>query len=93
VSLTVVGPSLGLADAYATAAFAMGTAGPAWVAGQPGYGVLAIDREDRVRWSTLVDQLLDWPEVVRPDADERSGMLQDGEPRMASSLPSCPETT
>jgi thiamine biosynthesis lipoprotein len=91
VSLTVVGPTLGLADAYATAAFAMGSAGPAWVARQPGYGVLAIDREDRVRWSTLVDPLLDLPGVVRPGADEGSGMLQDGESRIASQLPSCPE--
>jgi len=57
-SLTVVGPTLALADAYATAGFAMGAAGPAWVAGQPGYGVLAITDDDRVRWSDQVDALL-----------------------------------
>ena len=32
LSVTVVAPDLGLADAYATAAFAMGLDGPAWTA-------------------------------------------------------------
>jgi FAD:protein FMN transferase len=32
-SVSVVGPDLGTADAYATAAFAMGEAGPRWTAG------------------------------------------------------------
>jgi thiamine biosynthesis lipoprotein len=41
-SLTVVGPRLSRADAYATAAFAMGDAGPGWVAARDGYGVFAI---------------------------------------------------
>ncbi len=37
LSITVVGPSLTFADAYATAALAMGPTGLAWVAGRPGY--------------------------------------------------------
>jgi thiamine biosynthesis lipoprotein len=37
LSVTIVGPSLTLADAYATAAFAMGSAGLAWVAGLPAF--------------------------------------------------------
>ena len=37
VSVTVVGPDLGIADAYSTAAFALGADGPAWLAGIPGY--------------------------------------------------------
>ncbi|MGZ6265327.1 MAG: FAD:protein FMN transferase [Candidatus Limnocylindrales bacterium] len=37
LSVTVVGPSLTYADAYATAAFAMGPTGLAWLAGRPGY--------------------------------------------------------
>ena len=57
-SMTVVGPTLALADAYATAAFAMGDAGTAWVAGQPGFGALAITDRDRVVWTPLVDELL-----------------------------------
>jgi thiamine biosynthesis lipoprotein len=36
-STTVCGPDLGLADAYATAAFVLGADGPAWVAGLPDY--------------------------------------------------------
>ncbi len=42
VGLTVVGRSLTYADAYATAAFAMGREGAAWVAGQDGYEAFAI---------------------------------------------------
>jgi thiamine biosynthesis lipoprotein len=45
LSITVVGPDLATTDAFATAAFAMGAAGPAWVASQPGYGVFAV-RDD-----------------------------------------------
>ena len=46
VSLTVVGPSLTYADAYATAAFAMGRRGPAWLAGIDGYEGFAITADD-----------------------------------------------
>nr|WP_184833250.1 FAD:protein FMN transferase [Allocatelliglobosispora scoriae] len=44
-SVTVLGPDLGIADAYATAAFAMGERGIGWLAGHPGhdYAVLAAD--------------------------------------------------
>lgn len=41
-SITVVGPSLTLADAYATAAFAMGDAARTWAAGLDGYEAFAI---------------------------------------------------
>lgn len=57
-SVTVVGPTLGLADAWATAAFALGAAGPAAVAARPGLGVLAIDRAGVATWSDIVDVLL-----------------------------------
>jgi len=57
-SVTVVGPTLGLADAWATAAFALGAAGPAAVAARPGLGVLAIDDFGVATWSDLVDALL-----------------------------------
>jgi thiamine biosynthesis lipoprotein len=36
-SVTVCGPELGLADAFATAAFVLGADGPAWMAGLDGY--------------------------------------------------------
>ena len=57
-SVTVVGPSLTLADAYATTAFALGTEGPDWVARHSGYGVYAITDDGRVRWSDDVGRLL-----------------------------------
>lgn len=57
-SMTVVGPTLAWADAYATAAFAMGEDGLGWVAGQPGFGALAITAGDRVVWTPLVGELL-----------------------------------
>jgi thiamine biosynthesis lipoprotein len=46
-SVTIVGPELGTADAYATAAFAMGSAGPRWTARLAGYGALTITDDDR----------------------------------------------
>jgi thiamine biosynthesis lipoprotein len=42
LSVTVVGPDLGTADAYSTAAFAMGTDGPRWTAGLYGYEAMTI---------------------------------------------------
>ena len=48
LSVTVVGPDLGTADAYATAAFAMGADGPAWTAGLDGYDAMTVVAGDRV---------------------------------------------
>jgi thiamine biosynthesis lipoprotein len=42
LSVTIAGPVLATADAYATAAFAMGTDGPAWTATLAGYEALTI---------------------------------------------------
>lgn len=42
LSVTIVGPDLGRADAYATAAFAMGNEGPRWTMGLSGYESLTI---------------------------------------------------
>ena len=42
LSVTVTGPVLGVADAYATAAFAMGTEGPRWTATLDGYEAMTI---------------------------------------------------
>jgi thiamine biosynthesis lipoprotein len=47
-SVTVLGPDLGTADAYATAAFAMGVEGPAWTAGLGDYEALTILSDGRV---------------------------------------------
>ncbi|GAB3979077.1 hypothetical protein GCM10029978_073490 [Actinoallomurus acanthiterrae] len=50
-SVTVVGPSLTLADAYATAAFVMGEAARDWIEGLPGYEAYAIGLDGRT-WTT-----------------------------------------
>lgn len=42
LSVTVVGPDLGLADAYSTAAFSLGADGPAWTLGLRGYESMTI---------------------------------------------------
>ena len=41
-SVTVTGPDLATADAYATAAFALGAAGPAWTARLEGYEAMTV---------------------------------------------------
>jgi thiamine biosynthesis lipoprotein len=51
LSLTVVGPSLAEADAYATAAFAMGEAGLSWIATIPGYAGCMITLRRRLVWT------------------------------------------
>jgi FAD:protein FMN transferase len=64
MSLTVVGPSLTYADAYATAAYAMGRPGLAWVAGHPGYGAYAIDHDRIATWTPVVDEILEPRQAV-----------------------------
>ncbi len=47
-SVTIVGPDLATADAYATAAFAMGADGPAWTATLSGYEAMCITSDYRI---------------------------------------------
>jgi thiamine biosynthesis lipoprotein len=54
LAVTVVGPSLAWADAFATTAFALGADGPAWVSRFDGYAAVAIDREGNVRPSGAI---------------------------------------
>jgi thiamine biosynthesis lipoprotein len=58
LSMTVVGPSLALADAYSTAAFVMGEAGVGWVASTPGYAAYAVTGERRCVWSEGCQRVL-----------------------------------
>lgn len=51
VSVSVVGPELVVADAYATAALAMGAKAPAWLEGLEGYEAMVISPDGR-GWST-----------------------------------------
>jgi thiamine biosynthesis lipoprotein len=48
LAVTVVGPDLATADAYATAAYAMGARGPRWTARLRGYGAMTILAGDEV---------------------------------------------
>lgn len=48
LSVTVVGPELATADAYATAAFAMGARGPGWTARLSGYDAMTILADESV---------------------------------------------
>jgi FAD:protein FMN transferase len=50
-SVTIVGPSLTLADAYATSAQAMGAAAPAWLRNLEGYESYVVDAEGNAWWS------------------------------------------
>lgn len=78
VSLTVVGPDLGWADAYATAAFAMGVPGVAWVEAHPGYGAVGITATAELLWSAAA--------AVRR-APDLEGMLTAGAGFSGSSQP------
>ena len=48
LSVTITGPDLATADAYATAAFAMGTRGAQWTATLDGYEAMTILADGRV---------------------------------------------
>jgi thiamine biosynthesis lipoprotein len=61
VSTTVVGPSLTFADAYATAAFAMGRDGVGWMTTLSGYAGCVITDDDRLVWTDGLARYLDQP--------------------------------
>jgi FAD:protein FMN transferase len=58
LSVTVAGPDLGTADAYSTAAFAMGLDGPAWTATLDGFDALTILADGRVLSTPGLSRLL-----------------------------------
>jgi thiamine biosynthesis lipoprotein len=58
LSVTVVGPSLARADAYATAAFVMGRSGVRWCDALPGYAAAGITTERRLLTTPGMDELL-----------------------------------
>ncbi len=51
LSVTLLGPDLALADAYATAALVLGAEAPEWVCGLDGYEALGV-RLDGSAWTT-----------------------------------------
>lgn len=58
LSMTVVGPDLTWADAYATTAFVIGLGGLGWVDARPGYGAIAITDTHEVVWTPSIDRRL-----------------------------------
>jgi thiamine biosynthesis lipoprotein len=56
LSATIVGPDLAVADAYATATFAMGASGPAWAASLAGYETLCITTAHELLTSPGLDR-------------------------------------
>jgi thiamine biosynthesis lipoprotein ApbE len=59
--VTVVGPGLAFTDAYATAVFAMGRDGLAWLATHPDtadYAAYAITDDDRAIWTEGMERYL-----------------------------------
>lgn len=58
LSISVIGPELTFADAYATAAFVKGRAGLAWIATLPGYEAFAATATGRAIWTDGCDRLL-----------------------------------
>jgi thiamine biosynthesis lipoprotein len=65
LSVTIAGPDLGPADAYATAAFAMGAGGPAWTATLPGHAAMTILDGGRVlSTSGMADLRADAPDAA-----------------------------
>lgn len=64
LSVTVTGPDLATADAYATAAFAMGARGPHWTARLRGYEALTILADGRVLSTPSFPFAVDEPVAV-----------------------------
>lgn len=58
LSMTVVGPTLALADAYSTAAYVMGGEGVAWILTRPGYDAYAITADHRAVYTPGFARLL-----------------------------------
>ncbi len=58
LSVTIVGWNLALADAYATAAFAMGRPGAEWAATLPRHGAIVIFDDDTISYSATVEPYL-----------------------------------
>jgi thiamine biosynthesis lipoprotein ApbE len=63
IGVTVVGPSLGVADALATAIFADQAKSLDWLVRYPEYGIILFDAGGDVRWSS---SLADIVEIPRP---------------------------
>ena len=64
-SVTVVGPDMAIADSLATAMWARGLEGLAWLSQFPEFGAVWIDAEC-VRWTPNLNSLVQPPNPIRP---------------------------
>lgn len=85
-SLTVVGPSLGWADAYATAGFVMGDRALAWIDTRAGYGGLAVTADRNLAWTARLDPLLLPVDSAGNDRDE-ADFSRTSQPSTLESVP------
>jgi thiamine biosynthesis lipoprotein len=65
-SVTVVGPDLTIADAYATALFVMGLDGLDWIADHPDYDAYMITHDARTMWTPRFERYRAEPGRSRP---------------------------
>jgi thiamine biosynthesis lipoprotein len=86
-SLTVVGPSLGWADAYATAGFAMGDEALPWIETRPGYGALAVTADRNLAWTARLDPLLAAPADAVDPAAADPGFSRSSQPAALELVP------
>jgi thiamine biosynthesis lipoprotein len=88
--VTVTGPSLTYADAYATAAFAMGDGAFDWLGRLPDYDGLVVDALGAARCTRSLSRVIASSSDVGCSSDGRSRMTTDGQekPTTAVSTPS-----
>ncbi|MFL5757363.1 MAG: FAD:protein FMN transferase [Chloroflexota bacterium] len=72
MSVTVAGPTLAFADAYATTAFAMGADGIRWINGLPGYAGCLVTTDGRLVWTEAFEPLLVRSGIGAPPAPSAS---------------------
>lgn len=64
IGVSVVGPSLGVADALATAIFADQATTLGWLASYPEYGIIVFDSIGEIRWSESLADRIEIPRMV-----------------------------
>jgi FAD:protein FMN transferase len=75
-AVTVCGPDLALADAFATAALVLGEDGPAWIAGLDGYEAWTAFDDGRVLATSGFPRVVEGVPVRTAPADDLSGAVR-----------------
>jgi thiamine biosynthesis lipoprotein len=87
LSVTIVGQDLAVADAYATAAFAMGRAGAKWAATLPGYGAIVIFDDDTISYSAGVETHLHDADALPGGTEAPAGLVVGGREDLSDAAP------